>query len=109
MHNLLTLNMDNQKVIEPLELSTKIKPCDAVISADLGAEISLLNNNSGVYYTLNAVGASVWRQLQRTTTLAEIKIQLIEEYDVDEVRCQRDLFRIVGEMLANGLIELFPP
>ena len=100
--------MDNQKVIEPPELSTKIKTCSAVISAELGPEIALLNINTGVYYTLNAVGASIWRQIQGTTTLAEIKSRLLEEYEVDEVHCERDLVRIVEELSASGLIEVSP-
>lgn len=101
--------MNNQQLAEPLEMSTRITAGIEVIYAELGAEISLLNIKSGIYYTLNSVGAHVWRQIHRTTTLSEIKSRLLEDYEVDEARCERDLLRIVDELRAHGLIDVSPP
>jgi hypothetical protein len=77
-----------------------------VIFAELGDEVSLLNNTSGIYYTLNLVGASIWRQMSHPTTLTEIKNRLLNEFEVDNARCENDLFRIVTELRAHGLIEV---
>jgi regulatory protein YycI of two-component signal transduction system YycFG len=108
MQNLISLPMRDRRIAELLYMGTKLKAGSDVISADLGGEISLLNNKSGVYYTLNAVGAHVWRQTSQVTTLAEIKKKLLEDYNVDEARCELDLIRIVGELHAHGLIEVCP-
>ena len=90
-------------------MSTNIRAGKEVIFAELGAEISLLNNSSGVYYTLNTVGANVWRQIQQPITLAEIKNRLLENFEVDEARCERDLFGIIDKLRVHGLIEVCPP
>ena len=90
------------------ELATKILASKDVLGAELGAEISLLNLNSGIYFTLNAVGASVWRQIQEAKSLAGIKQELLEEYDVEASRCEYDLLCLVAELQRRGLIEFLP-
>jgi hypothetical protein len=91
-----------------LDLATKVLASKDVLGAELGTEISLLNVKSGIYFSLNAVGASVWRQIQEAKTLAEIKQQLLEEYDVDGPRCEADLRFLVVELQSQGLIEFAP-
>ena len=91
-----------------LDLATKVMARKDVLGAELGAEVSLLNVKSGIYFTLNAVGASVWRQIQEARSLAGIKQQLLEEYDVDAARCESDLLQLVSELQTLGLIELIP-
>jgi hypothetical protein len=91
-----------------IDLTAKILAAKDVLSAELGGEISLLNLKSGVYFTLNPVGASVWRQIQVATSLANIKETLLAEYQVDARRCESDLRNLVAELKASGLIELIP-
>jgi Coenzyme PQQ synthesis protein D (PqqD) len=95
-------------VMPNIHLDTKILAAKDVLSAELGDEISLLNVKSGTYFTLNTVGASVWRQIQVTTSLARIKAQILSEYDVEDQCCERDLRQLVADLEASGLIELVP-
>jgi hypothetical protein len=92
----------------PLELTTKVQANHDVLGAELGGEVSLLNLQSGTYFTLNAVGASVWRQIQQAKSLEEIKQRLLQEYEVDTRRCESDLRRLVMELQSSGLVELIP-
>ncbi|HEX3717564.1 MAG TPA: PqqD family protein [Verrucomicrobiae bacterium] len=101
--------MNTQTLEKPLTMLTQIKAGNDVIFAELGDEISLLNNSSGIYYTLNVVGANIWRQMGQPKTLIEIKNRLLKEFDVDDARCEHDLFRIVTELRAHGLIEVSAP
>jgi len=89
-----------------INLDTKILAARDVLSAELGDEISLLNVKSGTYFTLNSVGANVWRQIQVTTSLARIKAQIMSEYDVEDQCCENDLYQLVSEFKASGLIEI---
>lgn len=88
-----------------MNMVSKIKASQEVISAELGEEVSLLNIKTGVYYTLNAIGSTIWRQIKNPRSLSEIKAELLEEFSVDEDRCERDLLSLVGELHAQGLIE----
>ncbi|HEY3913188.1 MAG TPA: PqqD family protein [Verrucomicrobiae bacterium] len=101
--------MDKQTLEKPLTMSSQIKVGNDVIFAELGDEVSLLNNSSGVYYTLNVVGASIWRQLSQPTTLTEIKNRLLGEFNVDNARCEGDLLRLITELREHGLIEVAVP
>ena len=85
---------------------TAVQAEKEVIFAELGSEISLLNIKTGMYYTLNSVGASIWSQIQQKTTLAVIKKELLDEFDVEEQKCELDLIRIVKEMHNHGLVEI---
>ena len=87
-----------------MALLTTFRANNEVISAELGSEISLLNVTTGVYYTLNDVGASIWRLLLQDTTVANITSSLLDEYHVDEQRCQHDVIRIVQDLREHGLI-----
>jgi hypothetical protein len=91
-----------------LDLTTKVRASKDVLGAELGGDVSLLNLKSGIYFTLNPVGASVWRQIQEAKSLAVIKQQLVEEYDVEARRCEIDLRRLILELQTMGLVEFIP-
>ena len=102
------LKMNNQQLLEPTTMPKTVRANSEVIFAELGDEISLLNVSTGIYFTLNAVGSSVWHQIQQTRTMDQIKDQVLKEYDVDEDRCQRDLVRLIEDLRRNGLIQVNP-
>jgi Flp pilus assembly CpaE family ATPase len=43
--------------------------------------------------------------LKEPKTIAEIRDTIVSEYDVDEERCERDLFTLLEQMRSEGLIE----
>jgi hypothetical protein len=60
----------------------------------------------GIYYGLDPVGASIWKLLQTPCKVADIQVALLQEYDVEPERCQRDLIILLEELLGAGLIEV---
>lgn len=77
-----------------------------LVFCDLAEEAAILNIKSGVYYGLNRVGARIWNLMQEPRAVADIQNTITGEYDVEPDRCARDLFRLLDELLAEGLIEL---
>lgn len=73
-------------------------------SCELGGEAVVLNLNSGVYYGLDAVGTLVWRLIQRPRSLAELRDQITEEFDVTAERCEADLVAFATSLRALGLL-----
>lgn len=69
---------------------------------DEGVILSLKN---GKYYGLNSVGLSVWTNIQKAATFAEIEAAVMEEYDVDEETCRREISLFLEKMLSEELIE----
>ena len=71
--------------------STVVRAKDQV-SCDLVGEAVILNLKSGVYYGLNPVGARIWELIQEPRTVSAVLDVLLEQYNVEAGRCERDLF-----------------
>jgi hypothetical protein len=59
-----------------------------------------------VYYGLDAVGARIWSLIQEPRTVNEIRDILLEEYEVEPERCERDLLALLQKLADEGLIEV---
>jgi coenzyme PQQ synthesis protein D (PqqD) len=66
------------------------------------SEAAVLNVKDGIYYGLDPVGAHIWKLLQTPCKVADIQEALLQEYDVDPERCQRDLMALLEELLGAG-------
>lgn len=71
---------------------------------ELGGECVILDLSAGIYYGLDEVGSRVWSLIQAPITVEAIRDLLVAEYDVDSVRCEQDLLRLLHNMAALGLI-----
>jgi len=76
------------------------------VSCALGDEAAILNLKNTVYYGLNPVGARVWNLLQQPMTIGQLRDALVDEYDVDVVRCESDLLELLEKMRGEGLIQV---
>jgi hypothetical protein len=76
------------------------------LSTDAGEESVILNLKNEVYYGLEGVGARVWHMVKKPRRIAELRDAILEEFDVDPTRCERDLMELLERLLAEGMIEL---
>lgn len=90
----------------PLSLQTTVIVSSQQVSCPLGDEAAILNMKNSVYYGVNPVGATVWNLLKQPKTVAEIRDAILEEYEVEEKRCEQDLLTLLEEMRSEGLIEV---
>jgi hypothetical protein len=86
-------------------LSTVLQAKDQV-SCDLDGEAAILNMKTGLYYCLDPVGARIWNLIQQPKTLQEIRDTILNEYEVEPVRCESDLVAVIRQLEAEGLIEV---
>jgi len=75
-----------------------------LMEAELGDELVALDPNAGDCFGFNGVATSVWRQLQEPKTFDELRDSLLQEYDVDQQRCARELQELLDDFSARGLI-----
>jgi hypothetical protein len=76
------------------------------VSSDLAGEAVILNLASGMYYGLDEVGAQVWSLIQEPRSVDAIRDTILEEYEVEPDRCERDLLALLQELEAAELIEV---
>ncbi|MBI3591539.1 MAG: PqqD family protein [Candidatus Melainabacteria bacterium] len=81
-------------------------PSKEQVSCDLAGEAVILNFKDGIYYGLDAIGASVWELIQKSKTVKEIRDSILENYDVEPDHCKNDLIALLNDLKTIGLIEI---
>ncbi len=77
-----------------------------VVSCDLIDEAAILNLKTGIYYGLDPVGARIWNLIQTPIQLNEILETLLNEYEVEENRCQKDLIELLEQLSEKELVKI---
>ena len=75
-----------------------------LVSCDLDGEAVVLAFGSGIYYGLDPVGATIWRLVQEPRSVGSIRDALLDEYDVEPERCERDLLALLGQLQDARLV-----
>jgi hypothetical protein len=70
----------------------------------LAEEAVILDLKAGVYYGLNSMGARIWNLIQQPRTVQELRDTILEEYDVDPARCERDLLALLKDLVDRELV-----
>jgi hypothetical protein len=75
-----------------------------VVFRDLDGEAVCLNLATGKYFGLNSLGTHIWKLLEEHGQLEPVLAMLQEEYDAPRENLERDLLRLVDELVDKGLI-----
>jgi hypothetical protein len=75
-----------------------------VIMRTVGADAVIVDLESGMYFGMNEVGASIWKHLAAGASLAEIEDAVMAEFDVDRQTVDADVRRIIQDLIASRLI-----
>jgi hypothetical protein len=89
-----------------LTLQSIVAATSDQVSCPLGDESSILSLKNSVYYSLDPVGTRIWELLRQSRSVHSILEILLQEYDVESERCERDLFAILEKLQQEGLIEI---
>jgi len=83
---------------------TKFKTTENFAWRNVNDEIIILNLKSGEYFTLNDVAQCIWSAVTEEKSVEEIKVKIIDEYDVSTERAERDIDNFIAGMIEQGLI-----
>ena len=72
----------------------------------LDDETMVLDIYGGAYYGLNPVGARILSIVETPTPVADIVKTLLEEYDLEEDVCLREVVDFLGELAERQLVEI---
>jgi hypothetical protein len=89
-----------------LTLDTKVVADKDQLSTELNGQSVIMNVDTGTYYSLNPVGSVIWRVIQQPATLRQVSDQVIAEFDVDAVRAQADVIKLVQDLVASKLAQV---
>lgn len=77
---------------------------DDVTWRDVDEEMIVLHLPTGKYYTFNNTGHLVWQQLAEGKDTSDIKVQIMDKYEVDEETANRDLTSFIAGLREHNLI-----
>jgi hypothetical protein len=67
----------------------------------------VLHMKDGLYYQLNEVGLLVWTKISEAPhRVGDLVKSIVEEYDVEEARCEADVVSLIEDMLRRRLVEI---
>ena len=75
-----------------------------VVARTVGDEAILLDLATGTYFTLNPVGAVVWRRLEAGDSIDEIVAAVLSEFDAAESVVREDVRVLLEDLASNGLV-----
>jgi hypothetical protein len=92
--------------VSPIPNGATLVAANDVLATEFGEEVVLLHLQDGVYYGLEDVGTRIWQLLQQPVSVLAIREALVAEFDVDSARCERDIRRLLTDLVARGLVEI---
>ena len=89
-----------------LSLDSTVVAAQDQVSADLGGDAAILSMRSGVYYGLDSVGARIWNLIREPIKVIEIRNAILNEYEVEPERCERELLTLLKQLEDEGLLRI---
>lgn len=86
-----------------MQPDTRLKPTPEATFQEVAGEIILIHLNTGVYYSLNDVGASYWNLLDGQRTIADCAGLIAAEYNAPEAIVLADLLELSADLVKEGL------
>jgi hypothetical protein len=91
-----------------IENTSRIQVVRGHTSAEVHGDVVILHQNEAVYYGLNATGALIWKALVEPHTVLELVQILRSQFDVTEEEANRDVKRLIEELLERKMVDLLP-
>ncbi len=96
------------RIRQLLSLSSAIRRSENSLSAEVDGTLVLMSIQHGAYYSLDSIGAEIWRRLDRPMLVTELCTMLKEEYDADQFTIQRDVLALLESLNKERLIKIVP-
>ena len=89
-----------QSIIE----ETRIHRTGAVLTAEIGKQIVMMDVESGRYLGLDDIGSVIWQRLETPRTFGDLVDSLVEDYDAERAVIAQDVRELLKEMAAQSVV-----
>ena len=83
-----------------------IKRNKEVFASEIDDEVVMMNVDTGKYYGMDTVGSRIWELIAEEIQVREVIAKLMEEYDVGEEQCEKDVLEFLNELYENKLVNV---
>ena len=92
--------------LKEIGLDSMVSQSAGLVAADMDGQKVMLNIDKGKYYGLDNIGSRIWELVEKPRTIRELMAVLLNEYDVEDNTCQRDVLAFLNKLHAQGLIDI---
>lgn len=86
-------------------LQSRFRPNEEEVAAKvMDGEAILINLSTGMYYSMDKVGAMIWEFVEKRCSLAEMAGAIRGRYEVSAEQIEADVERLVGALLQENLV-----
>lgn len=75
-----------------------------LMEAEIADELVALDADAGSCFGFNSVATSVWRSLEEPSSFDQIRDKLLDEYEVGDTQCAKELEELLRDLEAKGLV-----
>jgi hypothetical protein len=93
----------------PIGPATIVVRDDEPVAVEMDRTVVMMSLSQGMYFGLEGVGPRIWALLERPRSVAEVCAALVEEFEVDESECQRDVCEFLEELRRSRLVKIHDP
>ena len=77
---------------------------DRIVSTLVDGEIVMLDAENDSYLALNSVGTYIWEFLKETRKINEICDAVMNEFEVERERCEKEILGFIGKLYTENLV-----
>ena len=89
-----------------MNFTEKITIPNTVFAQEVDDEMVIMDTQSENYFGLDAIGTQIWHILVEDSSLTNLKMKILEIYDVEENVLKHDIEVLLFELLKNKLITI---
>ncbi len=89
-----------------IQRDQKVTISPEVLFQEVSGEIVLLDLASESYFGLDKIGARIWALLKEDKSVGQVLDALLEDYEVDRARLEKDVNELLENLLEAGLIKM---
>jgi len=89
-----------------IERSSVVTRNDDLVTAPLGAELAMMDVDSGTYYVLDDVASFIWSRISGAVRVADLLEELEGRYEVTRDECERDVLGLLRRMQEKGAVRV---
>jgi hypothetical protein len=79
---------------------------DEPVAVEVDRTVVMLSIAQGMYFGLEGVGPRIWALLERPRSVAQLCADLMDEFEVDQESCLRDVCAFLEELTDARLVRL---
>lgn len=91
---------------QTLTLDTRLVRCEHLTGSQVDNEWVMIDLDSGEYYGLNAIASDIWQRLAEPVLVADLCADLLQRYDVEAERCERELLALLRQMQEKHMLRI---